>query len=91
LQSEQEECHAFLNMSAIETIEELQRELENYYGSNQPSDLWSIVSETAKMLANRGMPEDRHLSLLCGGWQGLLGWARTRPFLSTEVMRTCRM
>lgn len=40
--------------------------------------LWTIVQESAVLIGQHGMSEDRHLCLFAGGWSGLLRFTQQR-------------
>ena len=50
--------------------------------------LWTIVQESAVLIGQHGMSEDRHLCLFAGGWSGLLRFTQQR-LLSEAAESSC--
>lgn len=50
--------------------------------------IWEIIQESAMLIGQHGMSEDRHLCLFAGGWIGLLRFSKQR-LLSEEAELSC--
>ena len=55
---------------------------------SEEKDIWETIEESATIISLQGMGEDRHLSLLTNGWEGLLHFTGNR-LLSEIAEQSC--